>query len=580
MPGTPIPTAPEIGRTAPIRKFPDRKAALPVLIAGLIALGLLLPGSQGLLGAALLAMVALGVLAASLARRERAARRDMAWLLASMDRISQGQFEADHGAGQSPDDGPFRDVVAVITQRFRQTIEGLNEVAQRDALTSLFNRASFERAAERQLKKGSGISAILFIDIDGFKSVNDTLGHNFGDRLLQMAADRLRLATRLDEFLAEDGETAPDLPEMVTLARFGGDEFTVCLSGIASEAVARKIAARILRVISEPFELGAHMASVGASIGIAFAGRDGATYADLLPAADTAMYHAKRSGRNRVELYTSALDDEAHRVALEEQELREALSRGEFELHYQPLYDCRTLAITSAEALLRWRHPRRGLVLPGEFIPLAERANLMNAIGEWVVGEAVRRIAEFAAAKRPLRISVNVSPNQLETVEFIAMVKASLQRWDAPPGLLELEITEDVAMRDVDLAADRLARIARMGVSVTIDDFGTGYSNLASLIRLPFTRLKIDRSLLQDLMIRPEARVLAQTIISMANGLGFHSVAEGVETREQLDLLAVMGCDEVQGYLLSRPVSHPELVRLLLDSSPYGVVNPNSTIAA
>lgn len=551
-----------------------------VLAAGLTAITLLLSAGWAILGMSFVAIVGFGAIAVRFARREREARHDIAWLIDSMDRISQGQFEADPAKAQTPDDGPFRDVVDVFAERFRQTIEELHEVAQRDALTSLFNRASFERVVERQLKSGAPISALLFIDIDGFKSVNDTLGHNFGDRLLQVAADRLKLATRLDEFIAEENQIASDRPETVTLARFGGDEFTVYLSSISSEAVARKIAARILRVISEPYELGAHMASVGASIGIAFAGAEGSTYAELLRAADTAMYHAKRSGRNRVEVYTPVFDDEARRAAEDEQELREALSRGEFELHYQPLFDCRTLTISSAEALLRWRHPRRGLVMPGEFIPLAERANLMSAIGEWVVGEAVRRIAEFAEAERPLRISVNVSPNQLETIEFIAMVKASLQRWNAPPRLLELEITEDVAMRDVELAADRLARISRLGVSITIDDFGTGYSNLASLIRLPFTRLKIDRSLLQDLMMRPDARVLAQTIISMANSLGFHSVAEGVETREQLDLLTVMGCDEVQGYLLSRPISHAELVKLLLEGDAYGAVNAKSTMAA
>ena len=474
----------------------------------------------------------------------------------------------------------MRNAVDVITQRMRQTIEGLHEVAHRDALTNLFNRASFERNVELQLKKEAGLSAFLFIDIDGFKSVNDTLGHNFGDRLLQVAAERLKLASRLDEFVADEDGVTNVLPPKVSLARFGGDEFTVFLSNITDEAVARKIAARILRVISEPYELAANMASVSASIGIAYAGKDGSTYSELLRAADTAMYHAKRSGRSRVEVYTSALDDEARRIAEEEQELREALSRGEFELHYQPLFDCRSLRISSAEALLRWRHPRRGIVMPSDFIPLAERSNLINAIGEWVAGEAVRRIGEFAAAGRPLRISINVSPHQLETVEFIAMVKASLQRWDAPPRLLELEITEDVAMRDVDLAADRLARISRLGVSIAIDDFGTGYSNLASLIRLPFTRLKIDRSLLQDLMVRPDARVLVQTIISMANSLGFHSVAEGVETREQLDLLTVMGCDAVQGYLLSRPISHEQLVKLLNETDTHESLNTKSTIAA
>lgn len=553
---------------------------LLVATAGLFAGVLLLFSNLRALGVAFVMIATFAAIAAHLARRERGIRHEMTWLIESIDRISQGHLDADPAENKRPEEGPMRNAVDVITQRMRQAIEGLHEVAHRDALTNLFNRASFERNVELQLKNEAGLSAFLFIDIDGFKSVNDTLGHNFGDRLLQVAAERLKLASRLDEFVADEDGVTNVLPPKVSLARFGGDEFTVFLSNITDEAVARKIAARILRVISEPYELAANMASVSASIGIAYAGKDGSTYSELLRAADTAMYHAKRSGRSRVEVYTSALDDEARRIAEEEQELREALSRGEFELHYQPLFDCRSLRISSAEALLRWRHPRRGIVMPSDFIPLAERSNLINAIGEWVAGEAVRRIGEFAAAGRPLRISINVSPHQLETVEFIAMVKASLQRWDAPPRLLELEITEDVAMRDVDLAADRLARISRLGVSIAIDDFGTGYSNLASLIRLPFTRLKIDRSLLQDLMVRPDARVLVQTIISMANSLGFHSVAEGVETREQLDLLTVMGCDAVQGYLLSRPISHEQLVKLLNETDTHESLNTKSTIAA
>lgn len=508
-------------------------------------------------------LAVLGWLAVRLALRQRALRSEIALLLSRIDRISQGNFDADPSASHSPEFGRLFDAISLMAQRLKQTIDGLQEVAQRDTLTLLHNRSSFERSVERQLKKDDGHAAFLFIDLDGFKSVNDLLGHNFGDRLLQLVSDRLKLASRIDGPDVSETSNVGDRPEMVTLARFGGDEFVVFLSGMASEPIAGKVAARILRVISEPFELGPHVAKIGASIGIALAGKHGKSYSELLRAADAAMYHAKRSGRSRYEVYSSALDEEVLRIAEQGQELREALSRGEFELYFQPLFDCRTLSVSSAEALLRWRHPKRGLILPGEFIPMAERASLMNAIGEWVIGEAARRIAEFSAAGRPLRIAVNVSPNQLQTVEFIAVVKASLQRFNAPPHLLELEITEDVAMRDVELAADRLARIARLGVSVAIDDFGTGYSNLASLIDMPFSRLKLDRSLVQNLTLRSEAQVLAQTIISMANSLGLHSIAEGVETREQLELLSVMGCDEVQGYLLSRPISHGDLEDLL-----------------
>ncbi|MFM6853611.1 MAG: putative bifunctional diguanylate cyclase/phosphodiesterase, partial [Sphingopyxis sp.] len=496
-------------------------------------------------------------------------------VIAALDRIGEGEFEP-HDASVNAD--PVRQIGEAVNSmagRIKSRIEDLNYEAQRDPLTGLSNRNFFQRNVERMMADAGahGRSCLLFIDIDGFKAVNDALGHHYGDRLLQLVADRLRLATRIDANVGgDDGADEPmpttpphaalahAMPANATpahpappaaLARFGGDEFVVFLPDVGSDARLRKLTARIQRVLKEPFEMGAHAAGVGASIGVAFSPDNGRDYIDLLRAADTAMYHAKRSGRNRVEYFTSALDDAARRGAEEEQELHEALARGEFELYFQPLYDCRTLKITSAEALIRWHHPTRGLVMPSEFLPVAERANLTGPIGEWVIGEATRRIAWLAQHGKPLQISVNVSPSQLQHLDFLSLVKASLNRWNAPPNLLELEITEDVAMRDADMVADRLSRISKLGVSIAIDDFGTGYSNLASLIQLPFSRLKIDRSLLQGLTVRPEARVLVQTIISMANSLGFHSVAEGVENEEQLTLLSAMGCDVVQGFLLS-----------------------------
>ncbi|MGL5837524.1 MAG: putative bifunctional diguanylate cyclase/phosphodiesterase [Sphingorhabdus sp.] len=471
-----------------------------------------------------------------------------------------------------------------MADKMTSTLEVMQDLAQKDPLTGLPNRAYFETLVETRLKDASerrNQSCLIFLDIDGFKNVNDTLGHHIGDQLIKIAADRLRLTTRIDDDpLTIACDEAARTGDNAAVARLGGDEFTVFLPQVQSEAVAMKIASRILRVMAEPFELGAQATAVSASIGIAMAPRDGASYLELLRAADTAMYHAKRAGRNRVELYSSSLDEELRRLADAEQDLREALANDQFELVFQPQYDCRTLKIASAEALIRWQHPSRGLVMPADFIPLAERLNLINQIGEWVISEAIAKIALFQAEGAPLRISVNVSPNQLQQIDFVSFVKAELNRHSAPPKLLELEITESVAMQNVELVADRLSRISDIGVSVAIDDFGVGYSNLASLIRLPFSRLKLDRSLLHNLVQRAEARTLVQTIISMANSLGFHSVAEGVETQGQLDLLGVMGCDVVQGFLLSHPVDEITLRKMLHGDRTHETINYEFTRSA
>lgn len=490
-------------------------------------------------------------------------------------------WDQDHRPGNPPlmrsaQTGELRDDLEQITGKMRATIKSAWALAQKDPLTGLPNRAHFEEIVEHELQNARTADApccLIFLDIDGFKNVNDTLGHHIGDEMIKIAAERLRLTTRLDDYLGQETGNDKRANGVAHVARLGGDEFTVFMPNIPSDAVARKIATRILRVLAEPFELGAHAITVSASIGVAMSPRDGHNYADLLRAADTAMYHAKRSGRNRVEFYTSGLDKELRHHAEAEQDLRVALAGNQFELVFQPLFDCHTLEITSAEALIRWHHPERGLVMPGDFIHIAEKANLINQIGEWVILEAVEKIAAFEREGIPIRFSVNVSPNQLQQIDFVSFVKAALSKAAASPKLLELEITESVAMQNVDLVSERLARIGEIGVSVAIDDFGVGYSNLASLIRLPFSRLKLDRSLLQNLLQRADARTLVQTIISMANSLGFHSVAEGVETKEQLELLAVMGCDVVQGFLLSEPVAEHELRALLIEQRETEMVN-------
>lgn len=496
--------------------------------------------------------------------------------------VSNQLNQADIGTALLSDKGgdSSRDVAAQV----KRTISELRANAERDQLTGLLNRSHTQQEIEKGLNwqsQTAGQSALIFIDIDGFKSVNDSLGHHLGDRLLQVVADRLRLATRLDE----DSSPAPkDLPPPVRkrdlVSRHGGDEFIVFLSEIESEVVAAKIASRIQRVIMEPCDLEGCTATVGASIGIALSPRDGASYHDLLRAADTAMYHAKRAGRNRIEFYDPKLDAFTQKYIDEQNELRLALARGELELYFQPLYNTQTGALSSAETLLRWNHPTRGLLLPGDFIPVAERANIIGQLGEWVLGEAIKVIARLAAENTPLKLSVNVSPSQLGHLEFIAMVQATLNYWGAPAALLELEITEEVALREPELIGDRLQRLTKVGVSLAIDDFGTGYSNLANLIKLPFSRLKIDKSLVAGIATHAESRVLVQTIVSMANGLGLHSVAEGVETSDQRDLLAAMGCDVLQGFLFSRAVPEAQLRELLAAEYGHNPVKPAFITAA
>jgi len=463
-------------------------------------------------------------------------------------------------------DADLEHAIRSMSDKMQQKVSVLKDLAQQDALTSLFNRMHFQRLVEPYLAEPDPEHphCIFFIDLDGFKTINDTLGHHVGDRLLRMTADRLRIATRTEDLPTSPSDAGGYEPELYA-ARFGGDEFVVFLAHGASGSVARTMASRILRVLSEPLEVMGQPARVGASVGVAFFPHDGDSYSSLLRAADAAMYHAKREGRQRCEFYNPSLEHAEKRRAAEEQELRQALQRGELELYFQPQYDLQTLRAQSAEALIRWNHPDRGLLAAGAFMPVAERAGMTGEIGEWVLAEATRRIAEAERDGIPVQIAVNICPVDLEELSFVSLVRSCLRRSGASPHLLEIEVTEDVGMRDPELAADRLNQISAVGVSISVDDFGTGYSNLASLIKLPFSRLKIDRSLLEALESNAEAQILVQTIISMANCLGFHSVAEGVEREDQLQLLSAMGCDFVQGFYLARPMPWSQLRTALMD---------------
>lgn len=491
-----------------------------------------------------LAAAATGVLGLMVGRWQRPTRAP----LPSDNRVAVDQTGRGHANSQGPKGGSGPD----LGEQFAK----LQSIAEKDSLTGLSNRAGLEPFVEHRLRASEPGSPhfLMFIDMDGFKQVNDALGHSQGDKLLILLAERLKMVVRHDVADQLGGDDAN-----VAVARFGGDEFVIFVANSGSGNAAQKLANRILRILSDPFQLGSKSVQVGASIGVAFAPDHGNDFRELIRKADVAMYRAKTLGKNRCEFYRESLLDAAREAEREENEVREAIVRGELELYFQPLLDARTMEICSAEALLRWNHPKRGVLSPSDFFPAIKRSNLSAAIDEWVINSAVSKIAELERAGIPLMIAVNVSPNRLENLEFPSLIRSVIGRWKCSPELLQIEATEDAAVSNPQVNLRNLGKLTELGVSVAIDDFGTGYSNLANLIMLPVSRLKIDRSLLKDIEHRPEAYVLVQTIISLANSLGFHSVAEGVETEKQMQILQSMGCDVLQGFLLSRPVTFEQL---------------------
>ena len=470
------------------------------------------------------------------------------------------------GAIDPPASSPATSQALVVQsgQDLTEQFARLQSIAAKDPLTGLSNRTGLETFVEHRLSLSEPGSphCLMFIDIDGFKQVNDALGHSHGDKLLILLAERLKMVVRHDFADQTDGEATN-----VVVARFGGDEFVIFVANAGSGTAAQKLANRILRILADPFQLGSKSVQIGASIGVAFAPDHGNDFRELVRKADVAMYRAKALGKNRCEFYRESLLDAAREAEREENEVRQAMARGELELYFQPLLDARTMQICSAEALLRWNHPKRGVLAPRDFFPAIKRSNLTGAIDEWVINNAAAKIAELERAKIPLMVAVNVSHERLETLEFPSLIRSVIGRWGCSPHLLQIEATEDAAVSNPQVNLRNLGKLTELGVSVAIDDFGTGYSNLANLIMLPVSRLKIDRSLLKDIEHRPEAYVLVQTIISLANSLGFHSVAEGVETERQMQILQSMGCDVLQGFLFSEPVTFGQL-KLLKHSFP------------
>ena len=434
----------------------------------------------------------------------------------------------------------YRGVCADISTAKRAEAR-VSHLAHHDALTGLPNRSHFhERLAQSLHGRGRGKLAVLSLDLDGFKAVNDRYGHAAGDALLVAVTARLR-----SQVLGVD-----------MIARFGGDEFVVLDASVLDEAEIEGLAQRLIDVLSAPFPIAEEEVVVGVSIGVAFAPTDGDTPEALLAHADAALYRAKVEGRGTVRFFAPEMDRQLQERQRLVQDLRSAVAHDELVLHYQPFVSARTGAVSGCEALLRWRHPTLGMISPAEFIPLAEASGLIIPIGAWIIEQACREAAGWPSAHR---VAVNISPVQFRNRELPRVILGALTRSGLAPGRLEVEVTEATLIEDADAALDILRQIRGLGVRVALDDFGTGYSSLSYLRRYPFDKIKIDRSFVHELPTRRDHQVIVQAIRDMAHGLGMTITAEGVETEAQAEQLRATGCEELQGYLYSRPKAAEDL---------------------
>jgi diguanylate cyclase (GGDEF)-like protein len=440
----------------------------------------------------------------------------------------------------------YRGIGREVTQQ-KLAEENINRLAHFDTLTNLYNRGAFFERLHHALsiaRRHGNVLALLFIDLDRFKDVNDAFGHLTGDDVLKIMAQRIS-----DTIRACD-----------TAARLGGDEFIVLAENVARESDVSDFAQRLLDTLSEPFTLLGQECRLSASVGIAMCPHDGDDAAALLKKADVAMYRAKDSGRNGLAFYSEVDSRPAEDRIVMGAGIRRALDANQLRLFYQPKISVRTGAMTGVEALVRWEHPERGLLLPDTFIPLAEDSGLIRHIGRWVLHTAcAQALAWQAQGTGPIRVAVNLSPRQFSDERLAIEVAHALAQTELPAELLELEITESMMMEHPERAAETLREIKDMGVHVSIDDFGTGYSSLARLKKFPIESVKIDRSFIRDIATDPDDAAIVSAVIAMAHSLRLKVIAEGVETAEQVRFLRERACDEIQGFYYSRPVPPSEI---------------------
>jgi diguanylate cyclase (GGDEF)-like protein len=420
-------------------------------------------------------------------------------------------------------------------------------LAAQDSLTGLPNRRIFnERLAEasRSIQESGESFAILCVDLDRFKLVNDLRGHLVGDALLVQVADRLRRMLRKTDLAA----------------RFGGDEFVILQAPAESPLAASILARRVVDELSQPYEIEGQQITIGATVGVALAPNHGRSPRQLLQNADTALYRAKENGRNRFRLFEPAMDLRVHEQRLLEQDLRNAINAEQLELQYQPIYDCRSGELTRLEALLRWKHPDRGIIRPGDFIPIAEQSDLIVKLGRWVLNAAC---VEATRWPERVRLAVNFSPAQFLDPELAEHLRAILKRTSLRPERLELEVTEGLLVQDTQEVIGKMRELRALGIRIALDDFGTGYASLSYLRRLRFDSIKIDKSFLESSEEPGEARAVIDSILQLASSLRLSVVAEGVENEQQLQWLQQSKCNELQGFLLGRPMGADSVRELL-----------------
>lgn len=464
------------------------------------------------------------------------------WMLARGAAIRDGANRATRIAGSQTD----------ITQR-KETEEQLLRDALHDGLTGLPNRVLFndrlERSIARTKRDVQHHFAVLFLDVDRFKVINDSLGHGVGDQLLIAVANRLQEAVRPGD----------------TVARLGGDEFTILLEDPQEPDDAVSVAQRIIQAVKQPFHLETREVFVTTSIGIALSSAGYQRPQDVLRDADTAMYRAKAQGRSGHQVFDATMHTRAVKLLELENDLRRAIDRQEFELFYQPILLIKERKLKGFEALVRWRHPQRGIVSPTEFVPIAEETGLILPIGRWVLNEACRQMAEWQRQfpDNPMDINVNLSGRQLSQTDMVEQVMQALRQSGLKPQHLILEITESVVMENPESSIAMFERLKALGIQINIDDFGTGYSSLAYLQKFPVDTMKIDRSFISRIGQDPENAEIVRTIVALAHGLNIKVTAEGIETEEQLEKLASLSCENAQGYLFSKPLSHAMTTDLL-----------------
>ncbi|RZK96937.1 MAG: EAL domain-containing protein, partial [Methylobacterium sp.] len=403
-----------------------------------------------------------------------------------------------------------------------------------------------------EVETSDGACAVLLVDLDRFKPVNDTLGHAIGDALLAKVAERLSATLRPCD----------------TVARIGGDEFVVVQRGVTDLEETRVLARRIVDLIGRTYMIEGQLLTIGASVGVAVAPRDGTDADRLLKCADLALYRAKLEGRGAFRFFEAEMDARMQARRRLELDIRQALGRREFSLHYQPQLNLENDRVTGCEALLRWTHPERGMVPPGEFISLAEEIGLIVPIGEWVIRQACRDAATWPSA---INVAVNVSPAQFKGDRLVEVIVSALASSGLAASRLEIEITEGVLLQENERTLRTLHRLRALGIRVSMDDFGTGYSSLSYLRSFPFDKIKIDRSFVADITQKPDGDAVIRAIAGLGRSLGMTTVAEGVETEDQMRRIRAEGCTDVQGYLVSRPIPAEALLALFNDLGPHGL---------